>query len=163
LFANPAAIEPFIGALVERLRPYAPAVVCGPRAGGALLAEHVARRLDAAFLFTSRVAEERHGMYTARYVLPAALLSPVDGIRIAIVDDVMSAGSALRGTFHELRGHGADIVAAGALMVLGDAGASFFRALHVPLEAVCTKSFDIWAPDACPLCKQGMPLEDASD
>ncbi len=102
-------------------------------------------------------------MYTARYVLPAALATPVDGIRIAIVDDVMSAGSALRGTLHVLRDHGADIVAAGALMVLGDAGASFFRALRVPLEAVSTTSFDVWTPDACPLCRERVPLEDASD
>src|SRR5919107_1434591 len=58
----------------------------------------------------------------ARAIPPDALWG-VRGRRLAIVDDVMSAGSALRGTCAELVAHGAEPVVAGALLVLGDVGA----------------------------------------
>ena len=43
----------------------------------------------------------------------------------------MSAGSALRGTHAALEAHGAVPVVAGALLVLGSAGAAFFAARGV--------------------------------
>lgn len=53
------------------------------------------------------------GLYRARYRIPGALAERVAGKRFAIVDDVMSAGSALRGTYADLRAHGATCVVAG--------------------------------------------------
>jgi orotate phosphoribosyltransferase len=79
-----------------------------------------------------------------------------------MVDDVMSAGSALRGTWEELRAHGAVPVAAGALLVLGSAGADFFAGHGVAVEAVARDEYALWHPDACPLCAEGVPLEDAA-
>ena len=77
-----------------------------------------------------------------------------------MVDDVMSAGSALRGTHAELLSHGAVPVVAGALLALGTAGADFFAANGVAVVAVARDDYDIWFPGACPLCAAGVPLED---
>ena len=96
-----------------------------------------------------------------RYQLPPAFVSRVRGKRIAIVDDVMSAGSALRGTFAELETHGARTVVAGALLVLGTTGESFFRGRNVAVEAAARDRYELWLPADCPLCAAGTALENA--
>ena len=53
-----------------------------------------------------------------------------------MVDDVMSAGSALRGTFDEVMAHGAEPVVVGALLVLGSAGAGYFADQGIAVESV---------------------------
>jgi orotate phosphoribosyltransferase len=77
-----------------------------------------------------------------------------------MVDDVMSAGSALRGTYAELRAHGAEPVVAGALAVLGSAGNDFFVERGVAVEAVVRADYTLWLPAECPLCAAGEMLED---
>lgn len=163
LFAVPQAVEPFVARLATRLRPHAVAAICGPLLGGAFLAQAVARALEVEFYFTERVlANGAEGMYQTRYRLPPAFKARVRGRRIAMVDDVMSAGSALRGTWAELRSHGAAPVVAGALLVLGTTGAEFFAEQRVPVEAVTRAEYDLWPPPECPLCQAAVPLEETA-
>lgn len=85
LFAEPERIEPFVATLADALRPHGADAVCGPLLGGAFLAQLVAHRLGADFLFTERVMPPRPaGMYAARYVLPPALSARVRGRRVGI-------------------------------------------------------------------------------
>jgi orotate phosphoribosyltransferase len=161
LFADPRRIEPFVGQLADALRPYDVEAVCGPLLGGAFLAQLVAHALGVEFCFTERVLpRESGGLYRVRYLLPSAFGQRVRDRRVAMVDDVMSAGSALRGTFAELRAHGARPVVAGALLILGTTGAEYFAEHHVGVEAVARDEYELWAPGACPLCAAGPPLED---
>jgi orotate phosphoribosyltransferase len=163
LFAVPHLIDPFVAHLTNSLRPYNVTAVCGPLLGGAFLAQLIAHSLDVEFCFTERVLpRDARGLYQARYRLPAAFTSRVRGRKVAIVDDVMSAGSALRGTFTELESYGARSVVAGALMVLGNTGADFFAGKQVAVEAVVRESFSIWLPSECPLCSAGPPLENVA-
>ena len=149
--------------LAQAIRPHGVTVVCGPLLGGAFLAQLVARALDAEFCFTERVMPRQPGaLYAVRYRLPAAFARRVSGQRAAIVDDVMSAGSALRGTYEVLRAHGAVPVVAGALLVLGSAGAGFFAERDVAVEAVARDDYPLWLPADCPLCAAGLPLEDVT-
>jgi orotate phosphoribosyltransferase len=161
LFAEPARIMTFVTSLADRVRAYEVSAVCGPLVGGAFLAQLVAQALEVEFWFTERVVPEaRDGLYGVRYVLAPSLAKRARDQRVAMVDDVMSAGSALRGTFAELRSHGAKPVVAGALLVLGSAGDSYFAAQRVPVEAVTRSEYELWLPSECPLCTAGMPLED---
>lgn len=161
LFAEPRRVAPFVSALAEFIRPHDVSIVCGPLLGGAFLAQLVAHALDAEFCFTERVMPaQATGLYRARYLLPAAFAERVRGKRVAMVDDVMSAGSALGGTFVELKAHGAQPVVAGALLVLGVAGADHFRTLGIPVEAVAREAYELWLPESCPLCDADEPLED---
>jgi orotate phosphoribosyltransferase len=163
LFSEPRKIEPFVSSLAEALRPHDVEVVCGPLLGGAFLAQLLSRALEAQFCFTERVMPAgRDGLYRAQYLVPPALVDGVRGKRVALVDDVMSAGSALRGTHAELVGHGAVPVVVGALLVLGKAGADYFAEKALPVEAVARDDYDIWFPGACPLCALGTPLEDVA-
>lgn len=164
LFAQPARIAPFVAALAGALRPHAVSVVCGPLLGGAFLAQLVAQALDVEFCFTERAMPDDPGrMYAARYLLPPAFAERLRGRRVAMVDDVMSAGSALRGTYAELLAHGAVPAVAGALLVLGSTGAGFFAEHGVPVDAVARDHYDLWLPDDCRLCAAGLPLEDRLD
>ena len=93
-------------------------------------------------------------------VLPPALAAGVHGKRMAIVDDVMSAGSALRGTTSELAAHGATTTVAGALLVLGTVGADYFALRDVPVVAVAREAYELWSPAECPMCADKMAIED---
>lgn len=160
LFAEPRRIGPFVTDLAGALAPYEVSVVCGPLLGGAFLAQLVARELDAEFCFTERaMPPDRGGLYPARYHLPSGFDARLRGNRVAIVDDVMSAGSALRGTYEEVHAHGAKPVVAGALLVLGQTGLSFFAERGVPVEAVARDDYELWLPTECALCAAGVPIE----
>jgi orotate phosphoribosyltransferase len=163
LFALPGRIAPLVGYLAEALRPYEVAGVCGPLVGGAFLAQSVAGALEVEFSFTERLPSPTNiGLYQARYRLPPALSSRARGKRIAIVDDVMSAGSSTRATYAELRAHGAHPVVVGALLLLGSAGVDFFLQNGVAVEAVARLPFNVWTPAECALCTDGVPLEQPS-
>jgi orotate phosphoribosyltransferase len=163
LFAYPNLIEPFVAKLTDSLRPHKVTSVCGPLLGGAFLAQLVAQALGTEFCFTERVMPANaSGLYQASYRLPPAFAARVRGQRIAIVDDVMSAGSALRGTYSELLTHGAIPVVAGALMVLGDTGATFFAEQKIAVEAVARHRYSLWLPSECPHCDAGVPLENVA-
>jgi orotate phosphoribosyltransferase len=161
MFVDTRALAPLVSALADRLRPHAPTAVCGPMLGGAFLAQAVATVLGAKFYFTEPAPPSADpGLFRAKYRLPAELLPRVAGERVAVVDDVISAGSSVRATVEALADAGASTVAVGALLVLGDAAEAHFAGQGVPVEAVGRSEFSLWKPDDCPLCRAGVPLED---
>jgi orotate phosphoribosyltransferase len=163
LFADPRRVDPFVAGLSSLLRLYNLDGVCGPLLGGAFLAQLVAHALEVEFYFTERViAQPSSGMYRAGYRLAPGLGSRIQGKRIGLVDDVMSAGSALRGTYGEIQTHGAVPVVAGALLVYGSTGADFFSRHSVPVEAVARDEYEMWLPAECPLCAGGRPRADVA-
>lgn len=160
LFVDHRAIAPSVDALAAALRTYNVDAICGPMRGGAFLAQLIARALAVEFWFTERVAPTNiDGMFQVAYPLPPGIAERARGKRVAIVDDVMSAGSALRGAWGEVEKYGARTVAAGALLVLGSAGVDFFRDRGIPLESVSRENLDLWPPAECRLCAAGVPLE----
>lgn len=163
LFADAKRIEPFVRALAVRIAAHDASMVCGPLVGGAFLAQLVARELGVEFAFTERQGEsEGGGLFRARYRLAGAYASRVEGRRVAMVDDVMSAGSSLRATYAELREHGAMPVVAGALLLLGTRGSEFFAKAGVAVEAVTRDAYEMWTPDECPFCTAKVPLEEVT-
>jgi orotate phosphoribosyltransferase len=163
LFVEPRRIASFVAALASLLRPYNVTGLCGPLLGGAFLAQLVAQTLAAECYFTERVMPAQNGaLYQARYRLAPAFAARIRGKRIAMVDDVMSAGSALRGTYTELQDHGAAPVVGGALLVLGSIGADFFSQRGMPVEAVARDEYEMWLPIDCPRCAAGQPIEDVA-
>jgi predicted phosphoribosyltransferase len=101
-------------------------------------------------------------LYRAAYRLPAVLRERAQGKRVAVVDDAISAGSAVRGTHAELLAHGAQPVVVGALVALGSEAERFFAKRAVPVTSVAQLPYELWPPDGCPLCVAGKPLESTS-
>jgi orotate phosphoribosyltransferase len=161
LFVTPRDVAPLVTALAGRLGPYGASAVCGPLTGGAFLAEAVATALGVDFFF-SEPAPRRFagGLFAAVYRLPTALQQRIRGARVALVDDVISAGSSVRATAAALAESGASVVVVGTLLALGTTALEFFAACGVPVEALGRRDFTIWEPAACPLCRTRAPLED---
>ena len=159
LFWDPAALEPFALRLADLIRPHAPDVVCGPLVGGAYLGQVVATRLGVRFCHTERTSTGDGGLYAATYRLPDALAPRLAGLRAAVVDDVVNAGSAVRATLAALAQAGARPVALGALLALGATPAAVAASVGLPLETVATRENEIWEPAYCPRCGNGEPLQ----
>jgi orotate phosphoribosyltransferase len=98
LFLRPSRIEPFAAQLADRLRSYRIDAVCGPLNEGAFVALMTASELDCDYTYAERFAPPPTGneLFPVEYRLPNALHPMVRGKRIAIVNDVISAGSAVR-------------------------------------------------------------------
>ena len=154
LFLWPVRLRPAAGQLAAHLRQYRPAAVCGPLSGGAFLAQTVAEILGAAFL----PAYAGPGR-PPRYRLPAPVRGQIAGWRVAVVDDAVNAGTAVRASCQELRSAGAEPVAVAALLALGEAGAVITGALGLPFHAAEALPSQVWPAGACPRCEAGDPLE----
>jgi orotate phosphoribosyltransferase len=160
LFAHPARLAPFVAELAEQLSGHGAAVVCGPLVGGAFVAQAVAERLGIEASWTERVAAPSGGrLYAARYRIPDALRDRVRGRSVAVIDDVINAGSATRATIADLRACEARPVALGALLVLGAGAAQLASAEGLALASVAALGNAIWEPADCPLCAAGVVLE----
>ena len=155
-FWSAAALDPVVDALAGRL--VGADAVCGPLAGGAFLAQLVAGRLGIGFAYTERVSAGDGALYSARYDLPVALAPRLAGRRVAVVDDVINAGSATRSTVAALVAAGADVVSLAAMLTLGATPARIAAEAALPLEALATLDAEIWAPADCPRCARGEPL-----
>jgi len=161
LCLRPRPIEAMARELAERLASHGVEIICGPLVEGAFVALTVASALDLPFTYTERVAEHEGGLYPYRYRMPRVLHDDIRGRRVAIVNDVISAGSAAGGTAVELDELGASVVAIAALLVLGDWTAQFAAARGIAVEALATMPNPIWTPADCPLCARGEPLVQA--
>jgi orotate phosphoribosyltransferase len=161
LFVAPSDLAPQVAALSELLRPYSISAVCGPLLGGAFLAQAVAYHMGLRFYYTQQVPTKTPGpLFSAGYQLPPELRRQVGNERIAIVDDVVSAGSSVRATAEDLITTGAQTVVVGTLLLLGNQAVDHFAARGIPLVALARQNFNLWAPAECPLCRAGASLED---
>jgi len=138
-------------------------MVCGPLVEGAFVALMAASELGVEFAYAERRADSRsEALYPVAYRIPGALRLRVRGKRLALVNDVVNAGSAVRGTFADLAACGAEIVALGALVTLGSWAANFARDQHLPLESLAALPNRLWTPRECPLCGAGVPLAEGA-
>ncbi|MEO7156293.1 MAG: phosphoribosyltransferase family protein [Vicinamibacterales bacterium] len=160
LFDDGSQVDPFVDRLAAQLSGFDLDVVCGPASGGAKLAERIAARLGCGFAFTEPGSTDARGLFTARYILPPQFADSLRGKRVALVDDVMSAGSSLRATMTEVEAAGGRTVVIGALHVLGGAGVDFFLQRGLSVEMVGRGDYEMWRPERCPLCAAGAPLDD---
>ena len=159
LFLRPRQLRHFVRELSGRLSAYDIDAVCGPLTGGAFLAQAIASELDVAFCYSQRFADpSRDVPYGVDYRLPDALRAEVRDRDVAIVDDVVNAGSAVRATIRDLRRCGANPVVVGSLLALGDSARTSIADLAITFETVARLASNLWTPSECPLCRSGVPL-----
>lgn len=120
-------------------------VVVGPAVGGILLAYEVAKGLGVRSLFT-----EREG---GKMVLRRGF-SVREGERTLVVEDVVTTGGSVQETLDCLRDAGARVIGVGLLVDRSEHGADF----GVKTESLLRMPTEAFAPDACPLCRQGAPM-----
>jgi orotate phosphoribosyltransferase len=165
LFLRPARLVPFVEDLARRLaEAVEPDAVCGPLLGGGLIAGAVATLLDIELYVAEPLAPAGDDgcsgeLFRARYAVPEATRGRLSGLRVAVLDDVMNAASAVRATVNDVRAAGADVVAIGALLVLGCSATDYAARERFALVNAAAIPNRIWEPPVCPLCGEGRPLE----
>jgi orotate phosphoribosyltransferase len=132
-------------ALAARVRHLQPTVVLSPALGGIVIGQEVGRALGVRAIF----AERQEGALTLRRGFS---LAPED--RVLLVEDVITTGGSTRETIRVAEERGAPVVGAAAIV---DRGGDPAR-LHVPLQALVRIEVPSYAPEACPLCAQGVPV-----
>jgi orotate phosphoribosyltransferase len=160
LCVDPGQVGRLASELAQRLSRYECAAVCGPLIEGAFAALMTASELKLEFFYSEPFrGSGTEPLYPVNYRIPGAMRPLLQGKRVAIVNDVVNAGSAVMGTFQDLIACGAKPIALGALLVLGDWASKFAVEKGLPLESLNTAGNVIWRPAECPLCASGVPLE----
>jgi orotate phosphoribosyltransferase len=164
LFTDRARLQPFVRELARKLSTHPIDAVVGPKTGGARLAAMIAAELGVEGFHTDRFEPPgATGLFPIQYLVPAAQRERLRGRSVALVDDAISAGSAVKGTYADLLACGAKPVACGALLIFGDAADQFAAEKNLRLASVARMSFGLWPPAECPLCRAAVPLERVSD
>lgn len=180
LCLDPQPIRRFAAEIAVRVAQHNVEIVCGPLVEGAFIALLAAWELGLPFCYAERIdtygnqdeplAAGKHeeagqradALYPVKYRIPGPLRPKVRGKRTAIVNDVINAGSAVRGTISDLEACGAQPVVIATLVVLGSWAPEYSKARGLALETIATLPNEIWAPADCPLCRNSVPLVSAA-
>jgi orotate phosphoribosyltransferase len=163
LCLRPEFVRQRAAALAARLGRHRVDAVCGPLVEGAFVALLVASDLSVEFFYAERFGPladgPPHALFPVEYRIPAVLRGRLKGKRVAIVNDVISAGSAVRGTLADLAACGAETVVLAALAVLGPSAGELADRHGLALESLASFPFTLWTPAECPLCRAGVGLQ----
>lgn len=120
-------------------------VVAGPTTGGVVLAYEVARQLGTRCAFAEKVEG-------GRKFRRGVAIQP--GERVLIVDDILTTGTSLQDVIAAVKQVRGSIVGIAVLVDRSeqqlDLGFPLFSCLRSPTVS--------YTPDACPLCREGIPL-----
>jgi orotate phosphoribosyltransferase len=129
-------------------RAYDPQVVAGPTTGGVILAYEVARHLGVRGIFCE--TDPAGGRSFQR----GFVLEP--GERVLVVDDIVTTGGSLVDAIEAVRNAGGEPVAVAAI---ADRSGGKVQFDELPFFATVAFDIETWAPDECPLCRDGVPLK----
>ena len=147
LLEQPRALRQAAEAMIDGLDPAAVEVVLGAAIGGILLAGSVSALLDRRTMFTERV----EGEMTLRRGFN---LRP--GEKVLIVEDIVTTGGSVEELLKVVRAAGAEPLKVVCLVDRSSAGLS----LDLPTLTLLRLPIAAWPPDACPLCREGRPLQE---
>jgi len=132
-------------ALADRFRGAGVEVVVGPVTGGIILAHEVGKNLGTRAIFTER----ENGKMTLRRGFAIA-----PGERVLVVEDIVTTGGSVHEVLEVVKEQGGE-VAGVALLVDRSGGKADFG---VRTEALLKLEVPTYQPDACPLCRDGVPI-----
>ena len=141
---RPEAAGALGAAIAARTRALRANAVLSPAIGGIVIGHEVGRALGTRALFVERqdgTLQLRRGF----------TLGPGD--RVLVIEDVVTTAGSTRETIEAARRAGAEVVGAASII---NRGASD-PALDVPYSALATIALPTYQPEACPLCREGIP------
>ena len=121
--------------------------VIGPTTGGMVIAYETARQMGKLYFF-AEPNEKGDGRVFGR----GFSLTP--GEKILIVDDVLTTGRSLVEVLELVKREGGEIVGVGVLLDRSGGRVN----LGLPHAALATLDVESFAPEDCPLCREGKPL-----
>ena len=155
-YVNKDAVYPHTARIAELCRfladgatPYRPEIVCGPAMGGIILAQWSGHHLGIPAVYAEKVPEG--GMALRR-----GYDGLVAGRRVLVVEDILNTGGSVKEAVAAVRNAGGEVVAVGALVNRGGVTAADVGA--PALYALLDVALDAWDATACPLCRDGIPV-----
>ncbi|PIE51578.1 orotate phosphoribosyltransferase [Candidatus Fermentibacteria bacterium] len=122
-------------------------VVCAPAFGAIVFGFAAAFAMNKPFAFLQRDPEGKMG-------IRSGFMDLVKGARVLLVEDVVTTGGSVRESIQVLEELGAQVVMTGLLVDRTDGRLE----LPVPWRALLTVNAESWAPEDCPMCKEGLEI-----
>jgi len=141
----PAVAEKLCRQLIAKIPGQGIEVVIGPAIGGITLAYEIARQLGTAALFAER---EEQGMTLRR----GFRIAP--GAKILVVEDGITTGGPVKETIKAVEERGGEVVGVASLVDRSGGKVD----LGYPLYSLLSLTVLSYPPEACPLCREDLPL-----
>ncbi|MCG1011392.1 orotate phosphoribosyltransferase [Tepidanaerobacter sp. GT38] len=145
LLQYPDATEKAVGELAKRFKEVGIETVVGPAMGGIIISYEMARQLGARSIF----AEREDGKMTLRR---GFTIKP--GEKVLVVEDVVTTGGSVKEVISLIKELGGEVAAVAALVDRSGGKVDF----GVPAHYLLDLEVKAYAPDECPLCKDGIPI-----
>ena len=145
LLQHPEYAEKLCKALSEKFRNKKPNIVIAPALGGILVSYEVAKALNAKSLFAERVK----GKMTLRRGFKLAKED-----RVLVVEDVVTTGLSTKEVIEVVKSSRASLVGVGCLIDRSKSKIDF----GVQFESLVKIDVPTFKPEACPLCKDNIPI-----
>lgn len=142
---HPEIAERLCGELAEKFKNLKVETVLSPALGGLIVGHELARSLKARAIFAEKEND--------RLVLRRGF-SIGKGEKIFIAEDVVTLGGRVEQTVELARSLGADVVGVGVIVDRSAGSVDF----DIAYRSLIKLDLDIYQPDKCPLCKDGIPL-----
>jgi orotate phosphoribosyltransferase len=148
LIEKPGVLEKIVELLVARIRGEQPDFdyVVSPAYGAIAIGFLAALKLGKNFAFSQRL-EEKMGFRSG--------WAGLDGSRAVIVEDILTTGGSVQEVVECLKTKG---VAVSGIYVLVDRTAGSVAIDGKPVGSLLPLKVEAYEPDACPLCRAGLPL-----
>jgi orotate phosphoribosyltransferase len=124
-------------------------VVASPAVGAVVLGFATALAADARFVFAEREGDRMQ--FRRGFQLGSRE-------RTLIVEDVITTGGSAYEVVDLVRSSGAEPIGVGVLIDRGDPAKP--QSFGVPVQSLLKLETTSWAPEECPLCAEGRPLEE---
>ncbi|MDP3447197.1 MAG: orotate phosphoribosyltransferase [Eubacteriales bacterium] len=142
LLRFPALAEKVLSTVTAQVKHLPITKVCGPAMGGVIVSYELARQLGTESIFTEREygkMQLRRGFYVGK------------GDKILIAEDVITTGKSTMETVRVLEALGAEVIGAACIADRRASDCTF----TLPVYAALKLNIDSYAPDDCPICKEG--------
>ncbi|OGV72359.1 MAG: orotate phosphoribosyltransferase [Lentisphaerae bacterium RIFOXYB12_FULL_65_16] len=135
------------GELAARFRQAQVETVISPAIGGIVVGQEVARHLGVRAIFAEK--DDQSNLLLRR----GFQLRP--GERVLVAEDVITKGGRVQQTIDLVRAAGAEVLGVAVLVDRSEAPPTF----GVPVQSLVKLRLTTYAPDVCPFCKQGRPID----
>ena len=146
LFQHPPVLESLAKEMAAQWRGEKPDVVAAPAVGAILLGYELARALGVRSVFLER----KDGRFATRVGMEVAA-----GEKVLCAEDVVTTGGSVEEMAEVLQGLGAEVLGIAAVIDRSSGPLPF----QVPFRALLRLNPAQFPPEACPLCRKGVPLD----
>lgn len=153
ILENPELVQMFGKIIAGHYQDKNISIVCGPTTGGVIIAYEVARQMGLKCIFAEQKPDVPGRVIRRGFVIP-------EDANILVVDDILTTGGSIKDTIEALKQFPGQVKGIAVLIDRSAApidfnqfagGVDFFSCYKVAVEN--------FAPDDCPLCRQGVTLE----